>query len=88
MNEVESSCDHTVHPAEVTFVSTTIIVQKKCYKSVKILHTELLRFLNICIFYSMGVRTITFGYRSFVRMRNRILITHNLLKAKNEYRAA
>lgn len=54
MNEVESSCDHTVHPAEVTFVSTTIIVQKKCYKSVKILHTELLRFLKICIFYSMG----------------------------------
>lgn len=50
MNEVESSCDHTVHPAEVTFVSTTIIVQKKCYKSVKILHTELLRFLNIYIF--------------------------------------
>lgn len=42
---------NTVHPDEGTFVSTTIIVQKKCYKSVKILHTELLRFLKICIFW-------------------------------------
>ena len=38
--------------------------------------------------YIKVLKRIAFGYRSFVRMRNRILITHNLLKTKTEYRAA
>lgn len=38
--------------------------------------------------YIKVLKRISFGYRSFVRIRNRILITHNLLKAKREYQAA
>lgn len=34
------------------------------------------------------LKRVAYGYRSFVRMRNRILITHNLLKPLKEYRAA
>lgn len=34
------------------------------------------------------LKRVAYGYRSFVRMRNRILITHSLLKRKKEYRAA
>ncbi|WP_442928807.1 transposase [Mogibacterium sp.] len=38
--------------------------------------------------YIKVLKRIAFGCRSFVRMRNRILISHNLLKKKKEYRAA
>ena len=38
--------------------------------------------------YIEALKRIAYGYRSFVRMRNRILIAHNLFKTKKEYRAA